>query len=199
MLDTEAPVQGIGVADVLVQAGYVRGERWRASRQGIGNWIRQAIKRSATPRPKQELKEVEVETLLVIAGEPESGTGEHRAVEDAEASTEHGLSASEGIPGKTNARAEIVAIRVVKGFADGIQSQCGDVEVADQIALQDGVVFITKTEIQGESRSQADVILHEEVVVRILHANLVVTEGAELQRLALLEIANRVECEKVLG
>src|ERR1700676_987149 len=199
MLNTEAPVQGISIADVLVQAGHVRGERRRASGQWIGNWIRQAIKRSAIPRPKQELKEVEVEALQVIAGETESGTGEHRAVENPEASSNHSLSASERIPGKANARTEIIAVGVVKRLADRIQGQRGDIEIADQIALQDSVVFIAQTQVDGKSGSQADIILHKEVVVCILYANLVVTEGAELERLGLLEIRDSVERQEFLG
>src|SRR5260370_718962 len=85
----------------------------------------------------------------VLAGQAEGGAGQHRTVEYAKASTNHCLSVPGYVPGKANARTKIIAVRIIKRLADGIEGQCRDIEIADLIALQHGVVFIAQTEIQS--------------------------------------------------
>src|SRR5216684_7146128 len=140
-------MHGIGVADVLVESCHVRRQRRSACWQGIRNWVCEPVGGRTRPSSKEQVKEVEVEALLIIASQSKRRAGQHRTVEHAEAAAQNGFSSAERIPRETNTRSKVVSIWIVERFALRCECKCGNVEVADQFSLQNGVVFIPQAKI----------------------------------------------------
>ena len=83
-------------------------------------------------------------------------------------------------------------------YRGGSAIKRGKVEILHQVAAQNGVVFITNAQVQGEARGNPNVILYEEIVVGVLKADHVVAESAELVALIGQEVQFAVVGNEIL-
>src|SRR5713226_9414019 len=137
-------MHGIGVADVLVESCHVRRQRRSACWQGIRNWVCEPVGWRTRPSSKEQVKDVEVKALLIIASQSKRRAGQHRTVEHTEAAAQNGLSSAKRIPRETNSRSKVVSIWIVERFALRFECKRGNARVAEQVSLQNGVVVIAQ-------------------------------------------------------
>ncbi len=86
-------------------------------------------------------------------------------VQEAGSRAKHGLSIPQYIPGEARARAEIVVIPVIgsSNSAANLNQSFGGVEIGEQVVplFFDTIDFIAKPQVQGQSLSDAPVVLNE--------------------------------------